>query len=205
MTLFTVASGSDCCHVSARSPRPPSRTLPHAHTHTHTHTSTSMPSYCVLPALCFQIPSQSLLCLLLCCKLCFCVLGCVYSCARIPMCVCVCMYDNLGFHRVSSLPSETQPQEEDHSSFTPSYCHFTQWVMHCSQTHTHTDWYLLWAHTHTHTAMLGCGVCVWVFVLCTAAFGMNVWAPQWPAPNKQTGKLQQRTKHVHTSWLGVIL
>lgn len=115
------------------------------------------------------------------CMWCFYLLGDVYSflcvCARVCVRVCscpmrVCLYVDVAFHWVSSLPSETQAREEDHSAFSPSYCHLTQWMMHCSQTHTCR------AHGGTRAAQtgthgLGC-VSAWAFVLCTCCFKTNV-------------------------------
>lgn len=98
---------------------------------------------------------------------------CVYMCVRVCSCpMRVCLYVDVAFHWVSSLPSETQAREEDHSAFSPSYCHLTQWMMHCSQTHTcRAQGGTRAAQTGTHG--LGC-VSAWAFVLCTCCFKTNV-------------------------------
>lgn len=86
-------------------------------THVHLHAKLLCSSCTVLPdSLAVTITSPSLL------QACVCVFAYLGVCFHVCACQCACVYnDNLVFHRVSSLPSKTQPQEEDHSSFTPSY------------------------------------------------------------------------------------
>lgn len=137
---------------------------PHTLSQANTRISTSMPTYCALPVLCCQLPSHEPLCLpslLHACMCCLHLLWGVYLFVRVcnAMYVYVSLYDNLVFHWVSSLHSKTQPQEEDHSSFAPSYWHFTQWMMHCSRVHKNT-------HTRVYTVCFG----MWEFVLCTCDF-----------------------------------
>lgn len=97
--------------------------------------------------------------------------------------VCVYVYDNLVFHWVSSLPSETQPQEEDHSSFLllltvilhNGWC-TVHTLVHTVGTHTHACIQYTQTHRrhmHTKAHAVCCGVCVGVCIMYSCFYNVS--------------------------------